>query len=215
MPILSRKLKKTIPLLLKHPSLLAHTIYQTLLFDSALTKEGFLLQGTSSSDSGAEWAGISEIILGNSDWFETWLAGEKDCKPFCLIDVEQIHYTNTVVDDQYNEIISSGDAWLVAEEVNGDNALHDLKPTNSSRRIKSLVEQVTGQLTPILFLHQLSNSSVQTATLNFLVRLREHYFSLKFNCLCWTLTILGYQHPLTHLKLFPLFLFAQCLALCQ
>ena len=60
-------------------------------------------------------------------------------------------YTNTVVDDQYNEIISSGDAWLVAEEINGDDALHDLKPTNSSRRIKSLVEQVTGQLTPILF----------------------------------------------------------------
>ena len=151
LPLLSRKLKKTIPLLLKHPSLLAHTIYQTLLFDSALTKEGFLLQGTSSSDSGAEWAGISEIILGNSDWFETWLAGEKDCKFFCLIDLVQIHiHTNTVVDDQYNDIISSGDAWLVAEEVNGDDALLDLKPTNSSRRIKSLVEQVTGQLTPVL-----------------------------------------------------------------
>ena len=124
-------------------------------------------------------------------------------------------YTNTVVDDQYNEIISSNDAWLVAEEVNGDDALHDLKPTNSSRRIKSLVEQVTGQLARILFLHPLFNWSVQTATLNFLARLREHYFSLKFNCLCWTLTILGYQHPLTHLKLFPLFLFAQCLVLCQ
>ena len=41
-----------------------------------------MLQGTSSSDSGAEWAGISIIILGNSDWFETWLAGEKDCKLF-------------------------------------------------------------------------------------------------------------------------------------
>ena len=80
LPLLSRKLKKTIPLLLKHPSLLAHTIYQALLFDFALTKEGFLLQGTSSSDSGAELAGISEIILGNPDWFETWLAGEKDCK---------------------------------------------------------------------------------------------------------------------------------------
>jgi hypothetical protein len=64
-------------------------------------------------------------------------------------------YTNTVVDDQYNEIISSSDAWLVAEEVSGDDALHDLKPTNSSRRIKSLVEQVTGQI-PIIFLHQYS-----------------------------------------------------------
>ena len=124
-------------------------------------------------------------------------------------------YTNTVVDDQYNEIISSGDAWLVAEEVNGDDALHDLKPTNSSRRIKSLVEQVTGQLTPILFLHQIAHCSVQTATLNFLARHREHYFSLKFNCLCWTLTILEYLHLLMHLRLFPLFSFAQCLVLCH
>jgi hypothetical protein len=124
-------------------------------------------------------------------------------------------YTNTVVDDQYNEIISSGDAWLVAEENNGDDALHDLKPTNSSRRIKSLVEQVTGQLIPILFSCITSLTLLQTATLNFLARPRELYFSLKFNCLCWTLTILGYQHLLTRLKPFPLFLFAQCLALCQ
>lgn len=80
LPLLSRKLKKTIPLLLEHPSLLAHTVYQTLLFDTALSKEGFLLQGTSSSDSGVQWTGISEVILGNSDWFETWLTGEKDCK---------------------------------------------------------------------------------------------------------------------------------------
>ena len=158
-PLLSRKLKKTIPLLLKHPSLLAHTIYQTLLFDSALAKDGFSLQGTSSSESGAEWAGISEIILGNSEWFETWLAGEKDCKFLPSWISHKSIYTNTVVDDQYNEIISSGDAWLVAEGVNGDDALHDLKPTNSSRRIKSLVEQVTGQLTLILFLHQLSDWS--------------------------------------------------------
>ena len=124
-------------------------------------------------------------------------------------------YINTVVDDQYNEIMSSGDAWLVAEEVDGDDALHGLKPTNSSRRIKSLLEQVTGRFTLILFSCINSLTSVQTATLNFLARLREHYFSLKFNCLCWTLIILGYQHLLTHLKLFPLFLFAQCLALCR
>ena len=90
-PLLSRKLEKTIPLLLNHPSLLAHTIYQTLLFDSALYKECFSLQGTSSSDSDIEWSGISEIILGNSDWFENWLAGEKNCKSFCPIDVAQIH----------------------------------------------------------------------------------------------------------------------------
>lgn len=64
-------------------------------------------------------------------------------------------YTSTVVEDQYDEIISSGDAWLVAEEVNGDDALHDLKPTNSSRRVKSLIEQVTGQFIPTSFWYQI------------------------------------------------------------
>jgi len=49
----------------------------------------------------------------------------------------------SVVDSQYNDIINSSDAWLVAEE--GDtNLSRDLRPTVSSRRVKALIEQVTG-----------------------------------------------------------------------
>lgn len=51
--------------------------------------------------------------------------------------------------DQYLDIISASDAWLIADE--DDDAGHDplvaereLRPTNSARRVKALVEQVTG-----------------------------------------------------------------------
>ncbi|KAF8167795.1 TIP-1 family-domain-containing protein [Crassisporium funariophilum] len=131
LPLLSRKLKKTVPMLLGHPSLLAHTIYQALSFDAAMLEEGFMLEGTSDPDKKAKWDGICEVILGNPDWFEAWLTGEK-------------HF----VEDQYNEIISAPDAWQVAEN-NDDNDLLESKPTNSSRRVKSLVEQVTDRYSPL------------------------------------------------------------------
>jgi hypothetical protein len=79
-PLLSRKLRKTVPLLLDRPSLLAHTIYEALSFDSALTEEGFDTQGTSLANEANEWEGISGVILGNPDWFESWLTAEKTCK---------------------------------------------------------------------------------------------------------------------------------------
>ena len=50
--------------------------------------------------------------------------------------------------DQYIEIISAADAWLIADEtVEDEEGVIDreLKPTNSARRVKALVEQVTGK----------------------------------------------------------------------
>ena len=46
LPVLEGKLRRTIPTLLAHPSILAHTIYQALAFDTALRDEGFDLPGT-------------------------------------------------------------------------------------------------------------------------------------------------------------------------
>jgi hypothetical protein len=82
LPILSRKLKHTTPSLLPHPSLLAHTIYQGLSFDAAIVEEGFQLQATSAArgDHEDKWKGVSEVILGNIEWFESWLNGERKCK---------------------------------------------------------------------------------------------------------------------------------------
>jgi hypothetical protein len=82
LPLLSRKLKHTVPSLLPHPSLLAHTIYQALTFDAAIVDEGFQLQGTSAArgDDSENWKGVSDVILGNTEWFGAWLDGERKCK---------------------------------------------------------------------------------------------------------------------------------------
>lgn len=55
-----------------------------------------------------------------------------------------VHDHSVVVDSQYNELMGADDAWLVSEEVDTDNPSRDLRPTVSARRVKSLVEQVTG-----------------------------------------------------------------------
>ena len=51
--------------------------------------------------------------------------------------------------NQYTEIISASDAWLIAnDDGNDDDAVvvdRELRPTNSARRVKALVEQVTGK----------------------------------------------------------------------
>ena len=81
LPLLSRKLKRTVPALISHPSLLAHTIYQSLGFDASLVEEGFGLAGTSAGKNpSGGWDGISDIILGNKEWFEAWIDGERKCE---------------------------------------------------------------------------------------------------------------------------------------
>ena len=54
-------MKKTIPALIPHPSLLAHTVYQALAFDDALREAGFGLSETSQSTSVVEWEGTGDV----------------------------------------------------------------------------------------------------------------------------------------------------------
>lgn len=85
-PILLRFLRTRIPHLLSHPALLAHTVYQTVLFDDAMRENGFELARTSiyrgsaiSASTSAAWEGLAGVILREQDWFQQWLAGEKKC----------------------------------------------------------------------------------------------------------------------------------------
>ncbi|TFK93535.1 hypothetical protein K466DRAFT_572441 [Polyporus arcularius HHB13444] len=141
LPIVEHKLRRTIPALLSHPPILAHTIYQALAFDTTLRDEGFDLPGTTASPANGKetrhWDGISEVILGKTEWFEAWVEGERK---FAM--------------DQYFEIISSSDAWLIGdddgeEESDMRPAFRELRPTNSARRVKALVEQVTDRYSPL------------------------------------------------------------------
>lgn len=84
LPVVTRKLKRSMPSLLPHPPVLAHTIYQAITFDGALREEGFDLSGTSAEVSQGinEWKGTGDTVLGRSDWFNAWLQGEKQCTSF-------------------------------------------------------------------------------------------------------------------------------------
>ena len=101
--------------------------------------------------------------------------------------------------DQYMDIISAPDAWLIAEDTSedDDDAVVDreLKPTNSARRVKALVEQVTGE-SSLRTLSHVAHSS-RTATCDKIVtRLcpsssSAHASSSLCSCRCWSSTMLG------------------------
>ena len=52
-----------------------------------------------------------------------------------------------VAEDLYNEILLAPDAWQVAVDTEDDAASdREVRPTNSARRVKALIEQITGKL---------------------------------------------------------------------
>lgn len=90
LPILERKLKRSVPLLLTRPALLAHTVYQSLIFDSSLREMGYEFvqdnRGANNDEKREnERGGISKVILGQKDWFDAWLEGEKKCMLITLL----------------------------------------------------------------------------------------------------------------------------------
>ncbi|KAH9050479.1 TIP-1 family-domain-containing protein [Lactarius hengduanensis] len=138
LPFLTRHIKRTIPSLLSHPPLLAHTIYQALTFDASLREAGFSLSRAVSQRSvgDTDWQGVSEVILGHKEWFDRWVEGEK---AFVL--------------DRYHEILGTKDAWTIVNDAaeSGDPVSSDnhLRYTVSARQLKALVEQVTDRYSPL------------------------------------------------------------------
>lgn len=54
--------------------------------------------------------------------------------------------------DQYQASLTLGDPWRMADDQGNESGQEqDLRPTNSARRVKALIEQVTGQETLILY----------------------------------------------------------------
>lgn len=54
-------------------------------------------------------------------------------------------FMEIVAEEQYNDIISAPDAWHLSDDTD-DEALNekDVRPSNSARRVKALIEQITG-----------------------------------------------------------------------
>ncbi len=82
-PILLNMLRSRIPHILDSPALLAHTIYQTVIFDDAIRENGFDFDHVSINEGveNAQWEGLAGLILREKGWFQSWLSGEKKCKP--------------------------------------------------------------------------------------------------------------------------------------
>ncbi|WVQ98696.1 hypothetical protein IAU59_005827 [Kwoniella sp. CBS 9459] len=139
-PVLLSLLRSRIPVLLDHPALLAHTIYQTVVFDEAVKEGGFELDSTSLYEGRecGEWEGLAGVVLREEDWYARWLEGEKK-------------FANS----QLNEIISSPEAWAISDESqeteDGDteDQSSGVKPTVSARQVKALIEQVTDRYAPL------------------------------------------------------------------
>ncbi|OXM81277.1 hypothetical protein C364_01141 [Cryptococcus neoformans Bt63] len=135
LPILLSLLRARIPHLLDHPALLAHTVYQTVVFDEAVRGGGFDLKATSLYEvrDAPPWEGLVGVVLREDDWFERWLTGEKK-------------FANT----RLQEIISANDAWVISEELpEEDEGLSNMRPTISSRQVKGLVEQIIDRYAPL------------------------------------------------------------------
>ncbi|KAF8602692.1 hypothetical protein BDV93DRAFT_523797 [Ceratobasidium sp. AG-I] len=135
-PILARKIRRSVPNLLTQPSLFAHTIYQALLFDAAVRESGFTLANTwecRGEQKPKEWPGVADVILSHKAWFDEWMEAER-----------------RFTEQQYNEIITSLDAFAFSnDDAEEQQSLSDIRPTNSARRIKALLEQVTERYQPL------------------------------------------------------------------
>lgn len=161
-------LKHRFPHLFPHPPLLAHTVYQTVVFDDSIKRGGFSStrawkatrrrqqRGSDGGTDEDEWEGLTEEILNTDDWFERWWQGEKECE---LLEIYILPLSSlticaaTVASEQYEEITSSPEAWTLVDVSEGgdqesESALErrrDFKPTIGARQVRALVEQVAGE----------------------------------------------------------------------
>ncbi|GMK56795.1 hypothetical protein CspeluHIS016_0306350 [Cutaneotrichosporon spelunceum] len=129
-PILLTFLRTRMPHLLPHPALLAHTVYQTVLFDDAVREGGFDLSRTSYTGPETEWEGLAGVILREGDWFNEWIGGEK-----------------RFAETQLNKIISSPTAWTVSDTADDDDLT--LPATESARQVRALLESITDRYSPL------------------------------------------------------------------
>ena len=142
---LRRKLASTMPALLDHPSLLAHTVFQALTFDADL---GETFPPSLAVLNGAGTRKISDDILDNTAWFNRWLDGEKE---FAL--------------RRFEDIINAPDAWAIGSSDSvadddeqiffaGRDSGTGQRTTKSARSIMEILESISERYRPLPSLSQ-------------------------------------------------------------
>ncbi|RCH98219.1 hypothetical protein CU097_014935 [Rhizopus azygosporus] len=107
-----RKLHKSMPQAIQQPNILSHTIHQILEFDKSLSEE-FAYDDTT----------VSNFVLGNPIWFNTWFQAEK-----------------TFSQARYDEIMMDGQVFEIDSQDTNNNAV---KKTKSAIRLMNLLESIT------------------------------------------------------------------------
>lgn len=69
----TRKVRNSIPKLLRKTSWLSHTIHELLEFDKSLREDFAYFPG--------DHNGMANILLDNQECYESWFSAEKRCKP--------------------------------------------------------------------------------------------------------------------------------------
>lgn len=156
--LVERKLKNTVPQLLELPPIFAHTIFQALQFDTALSEQYGYFGPKEDRD---EWKGTANVILGNEEWFDGWKEAERKCESNLGCNLMVLSPLESDSEDKYYEIIGSSDAWQINEDHTEPSGM---KPTNSAIRVRDLIESVTDRYKPLpLFSYRLAFLiSVQT-----------------------------------------------------
>ncbi|QSL66828.1 hypothetical protein MERGE_001215 [Pneumocystis wakefieldiae] len=131
--IVEEKIKASIEYLLMNVHIFSHFVCETIKFDNILQQDFgyFPYKG--------QWNGMIHIALGNSKNFMTWVESEKK------FSIEQ--FQNII------DVTISPNTWDLDYDSVGES---ETKPTNSSLRIKCLIESITEQYRPLKDFNQKS-----------------------------------------------------------
>ncbi|KAI8646514.1 TIP-1 family-domain-containing protein [Parasitella parasitica] len=119
----TRKLQNTMPQVLGHPNWLSHTIHQVLEFDKSLQEEFAYDQYNT----------LSDVILGNSVWFNAWFQAEKS--------FAQSRYDEILLDSQAFDIYAEDDFEKPQQQQQPNSK--PIKRTKSAVRLINLLENIT------------------------------------------------------------------------
>ncbi|KTW27280.1 hypothetical protein T552_02263 [Pneumocystis carinii B80] len=131
--IVEEKIQTSIKYLLMNVHIFSHFVYETIKFDNILQQDFgyFPYKG--------QWNGMIHIALGDPKNFMTWLESEKK------FSIEQ--FQNII------DVNISPNTWDLDYDSVGES---ETKPTNSSLRIKCLIESITEQYRPLKDFNQKS-----------------------------------------------------------
>jgi hypothetical protein len=118
LPVIHAKLRSVFPEAVESPYVVSHLLYEIIQFDDLLEEKFFFVPYGRTT-----WRGVSGDILAENDWFNKWLAMEKE-----------------IAVGRYKEIVEAPNAWEIDWEGTDPR---QTKPTVSALNVRDLLEGIT------------------------------------------------------------------------